>query len=130
VVARLPFGPRGNARANGADALAIGRIAQQETGQDRTLLAAECGSDISRGRILGILSSLGLVCTFFACCEHAGGTANLIEIDRFVRISDQCLDDFRVGFGPDLHRLLPLGGYAVPLIADSPSVAVAASGVP
>src|SRR6266852_7134845 len=65
VVARLPFGARGNARTDGADALVIGRSAQQQTGHDRTLLATEAAADISRGRILRILASLGLVCTFF-----------------------------------------------------------------
>src|SRR5215472_16056979 len=61
VVARLPFGARGNARSDRADALAIGRGAQQETGGDRTFLATECAADMSRGRIFRILSSLGLV---------------------------------------------------------------------
>src|SRR5207244_11582542 len=51
VVARLPFGARGNARSDGADALAIGRGAQQETGADRTLLMTQSAADISRGRI-------------------------------------------------------------------------------
>src|SRR5215471_18793179 len=41
VVARLPFGARGNARGDGGEALAIGRGTQQETGVDRTFLAAE-----------------------------------------------------------------------------------------
>jgi chorismate mutase/prephenate dehydratase len=115
VVARLPFGARGNARNDGADALAIGRGMQQETGADRTLLAMESTADISRGRIFRILSSLGLNCTFFASCEHAGGAVNLIEIDGFVRISDPRLDSFRAQLGDALHRLLPFGGYALPL---------------
>lgn len=117
VVARLPFGARGNARSDGADALAIGRGVQQETGEDRTLLATECAADISRGRILRILSSLGLVCTFFASCEHAGGALNLIEMEGFVRLSDPRLDSFRTQLRGGLHRLLPFGGYAVPLPA-------------
>src|SRR4051812_426509 len=45
VIARLPFGGRGNARA-GADALAIGRGPEQATGRDRTLLVAENAPDI------------------------------------------------------------------------------------
>jgi chorismate mutase / prephenate dehydratase len=115
VVARLPFGARGNARGDGADALAIGRGTQQETGADRTFLATETAADISRGRIFRILSSLGLNCTFFASCEHAGGAVNLIEIDGFVRISDPRLDSFRAQFGGALHRMLPFGGYALPI---------------
>ena len=115
VVARLPFGARGNARSDCADAFAIGRGMQQETGADRTLLAMESTADISRGRIFRILSSLGLNCTFFASCEHAGGAVNLIEIDGFVPISDHRLDSFRAQLGGALHQMLPFGGYALPI---------------
>ncbi len=50
VVARLPFGARGNARAD-TDALAIGCGGQEESGLDRTLLGAECSAAISQPRI-------------------------------------------------------------------------------
>ena len=123
VIARLPFGARGNARSDGADALAIGRGVQQETGRDRVLLAAESSADISRGGIFRTLSSLGLVCTFFASYEHAGSALNLIEIDGFMRITDPRLDSFRTQLGGALYRLLPFGGYAVPL----PTTALAKS---
>jgi chorismate mutase len=124
VVARLPFGARGNARSDGADALAIGRGIQQETGGDRVLLATESSADISRDRIFRILSSLGLVRTFFASHEHAGSVLNLIEIEGFVRITDPRLESFRAQLGGALHRLLPFGGYAIPL----PASALAKSG--
>jgi chorismate mutase / prephenate dehydratase len=118
VVARLPFGARGNARSDSADALAIGRGVQQETGRDRVLLAAESSADMSRGRIFRTLSSLELVCTFFASHEqHAGSPLNLIEIEGFVRITDPRIESFRVQLGGALHRLLPFGGYAIPLPA-------------
>jgi chorismate mutase/prephenate dehydratase len=116
VVARLPFGARGNARSD-ADALAIGRGVQQETGADRTFLTTELAADISRGRIFRILSSVGLNCTFFASCEHAGGALSLIEIDGVVPIADPRLDSFRAQLGDALHWMLPFGGYALPLPA-------------
>jgi chorismate mutase/prephenate dehydratase len=115
VVARLPFGARGNARSDATDALAIGRGVQQETGRDRVFLAAESSADISRGRIFRTLSSLGLVCTFFASHEHAGSALSLIELEGFVPIVDPRLESFRAQLGNALHRLLPFGGYAVPL---------------
>ena len=121
VVARLPFGARGNARGDGADAFAIGHGVQQETGRDRVLLAAESSTELSRGRIFGILSSLGLVCTFFASYEHGGSALNLIEIEGFVPITDPRLGSFRAQLGGALHRLLPFGGYAVPLSATGPA---------
>lgn len=115
VIARLPFGPRGNARSEGADALAIGSGKQRETGSDRTLFATEWAADISRARFLGLLSSADLRCTFFASWENAAGTASLVEIDGFVPISDHRLAGFRARLGTALYRLLPFGGYALPL---------------
>ena len=115
VMARLPFGSRGNARSDGADALTIGRGEQQATGSDRTFLAAETSADISRARMFTTLSSIGLGCTFCASYEHGGSAVNLLEIDDFVLPSDQRLGAFRARLGPALHRLLPFGGYAVPL---------------
>lgn len=116
VVARLPFGARGNARGDG-DALAIGFGAPQETGRDRTFLATESAAAVSRARILGLLKSVDLACTFFASWEHAEGAASLIEVDGLVRLYDPRLQDFRAQLGGALHRLLPLGGYALPLSA-------------
>lgn len=114
VIARLPFGARGNARAGGAEALVIGRGRPQESGLDRTLLAAEYTAEITRARILKVLTSVGLVCTSFLS-RRRDFAANLIEIEGFVPISDSRLDAFRAGMGPALRRLLPLGGYATPL---------------
>jgi chorismate mutase/prephenate dehydratase len=115
VIARLPFGSRGNARPDSGDALAIGRGAEQETGRDRTLIATENAPGISRGRIVSTLSGLGLASIFTASCEHAEGANTLIEIDAFVPPGDPRLDRFRAQLGPALYRVLRFGGYAVPL---------------
>jgi chorismate mutase / prephenate dehydratase len=114
VIARLPFGASGNARTDGAEALAIGRSAQQESGLDRTLFAVECIGEISRARILKLLSTWRLACTLLASINR-GGSVHLIEVEGFVPISDARLANFRAELGTALHRLLPLGGYAVPL---------------
>jgi hypothetical protein len=121
VIARLPFGARGNARSAGADALVIGRGAQQETGADRTLFITESAVDISRARFLGLLSSEGLTCTFFASWEQAQGTLNLIEIEGFVPLSDPRITRFHTQLGAAVCRLLPFGGYALPLPAAAPA---------
>lgn len=116
VMARLPFGPRGNARSNGCGALVIGRGAQQQTGMDRTLFITELAGSFSRARFLDHLSSAGLNCTFSAYAGHDSGVLNLVEVDGFVAISDPRMADFRARTGRALHRLLPCGGYAVPLL--------------
>ena len=115
VVARLPFGPRGNARAEAAEALAIGRFAPQPTGEDRTLFVAETAEHISRTRIFGLFAAVQLKCTLFATFDHAEGAIDLIEFDGFVPPADRRLDGLRERWGEALLRLLPFGGYAVPL---------------
>jgi chorismate mutase / prephenate dehydratase len=124
VISRLPFGGRGNARPNSGDALAIGRGAQLPTGRDRTLIGTENAPNISRGRLFSNLSGLDLRCTFIALSEHAEGGSTLIELDGFVSADDPRLDRFRAQLGPAVYRLLPLGGYAVPLSAAELSLVV------
>jgi hypothetical protein len=118
VIARLPFGGRGNARSDGADALAIGRGPEQETGRDRTLIVTENLPEISRGRMVSVLSGLGLSSRLIASCEHAEGINTLLELDGFVARSDPRLESFRAQLGPALFRVLRFGGYAAPLLAD------------
>jgi chorismate mutase/prephenate dehydratase len=115
VVARLPFGPRGNARSDNGDALVIGFGAQQPSGQDRTLLVTENAVQISRGRMVAAFSAAGLTCTSLISCEHAEAANTLIEIDGFVPLGDPRLKALRDRLGADLYRLMAVGGYAVPL---------------
>jgi chorismate mutase / prephenate dehydratase len=124
VIARLPFGAHGNARSGG-DALAIGRGAQHETDSDRTFFAIESAACTSRERFLDLLASVDLACTFFACWEHADGVVSLIEVEGLVRLCDPRLQNFRARLGATLHRLLPFGGYALPLPAAALSAGVA-----
>ena len=86
VIARLPFGGRGNARADGGDALAIGRGAEQPTGRDRTLLATENAPEYQpRPHVLdaGRRSDLTLHLHRVAASTPSGANT-LIEIDGFV----------------------------------------------
>ena len=117
VIARLPFGARGNARTDGADALAIGRGPEQGTSRDRTLIVTENSPDISRRRMISMFAELGVTCRFIASCEHAEGVNALLELEGFVPRSDPRLVEFRARLGPELHRALRFGGYAVPLSA-------------
>jgi hypothetical protein len=113
IVARLPFGAPGNARAE-TGALAIGPGEYQESGLDRTLLGMQCSTETGQARISDLLSTAALACTLCPYCNQ--DTAfYLIEIEGLVPISDARLDAFRSELGTSLYRLVPLGGYAVPL---------------
>ncbi|MBV9555187.1 MAG: chorismate mutase [Alphaproteobacteria bacterium] len=115
VIGRLPFGPRGNARADGDDALAIGYGPQQASGADRTLIATENAVDISHGRFSAALSAAGFNCTLIISCDHAQSANTLIEIDGFVPLADPRIAQLRARLGTDLLRLFAVGCYPVPL---------------
>lgn len=121
VIARLPFGARGNARTDVGDALAVGHGPQHQTAQDRTLIATENALGISRHRMFDTLKALDLPCTFLASYEYPERGYHLIELDGFVALADPRVDRFRIRLGAALHRLLPFGGYAVPLAAPRPA---------
>jgi len=122
VIGRLPFGPRGNARADGGDALAIGYGPQQPSGSDRTLFVTENAVDISHSRFVAALRALGMSCTFITSSGPAHSSNTLIEIDGFVPLADPRLERLRERLGADLLRLLSIGSYAVPLREASSSV--------
>ena len=114
VIARLPFGPRGNARSDG-DALAIGYGQQSPSGNDRTLLVSENAVDISHSRFAGAISAAGLDGKLIANCVQGGSTYVLLDVEGFVPLTDPRIAQLREKLGSDLYRLLSVGSYAVPL---------------
>ncbi len=126
VVARLPFGPRGNARSDD-DALAIGYSPLQSTGSDRTLLATENAVEISQSRFSAVFAALGMTCRSIFSYGESFAANTLIEVEGFVTLDDPRLENLRARLGADLVRLFALGSYAVPLA--EPTGAPASSGL-
>jgi chorismate mutase / prephenate dehydratase len=118
IIARLPFHPHCNIRVGDVEALTIGFGVQQESSLDHTLVALECAEDVSRARILKVLSAVGLVCTLYGSC-NTGPWLRLIEVEGFVPMADTRLEGLRAELGGAINRLVPMGGYAVPLPASA-----------
>jgi chorismate mutase / prephenate dehydratase len=119
VIARLPFGVPGNARAGGLDALAIGRGAPEPTGADRSLLVIETNREISRARLLSALKSSGLEPGLLAAAASAPDVAaNLIELEGLISPEDARLQKALVPLGAAVDRISFLGSYARPLTAE------------
>jgi chorismate mutase/prephenate dehydratase len=119
VLARLPFAGRGNARAGGGDALAVGSGALEPTGDDRSLIVVETRGEVSRARLFSALSASGLDCHFFAVFESGGGTAlNLVELADFILPDDKRLAIFKDKVGAAVERIISLGSYGAPLVLD------------
>ncbi|HYG85713.1 MAG TPA: chorismate mutase [Azospirillum sp.] len=118
VVARLPFGGRGNAHGEDRDALAIALLPHEPTGDDHTLLGIELGYDLSRGRLKDTLESVGLppvsVCSWHGR-EPNGVSLHLVEVADFVDPQDPRLGTLVERLGDIPVRVNTIGGYAVPL---------------
>lgn len=119
VISRLPFGLPGNARAGGAQALAIGRGAPEATGVDRTLLVIDTSREISRTRLFSVLKSGGLETNFLAAVASApDAAANLIEFDGLLSLESASLQKALVPLGTAISGISFLGSYARPLTAE------------
>lgn len=131
IIARLPFGARGNARSGGAPALAIGHVgfeafddavgAAEE--RYRTIIVTE-DTRVSGKTIGDTFAAAGLPNVLLARQDSAGGSdasaaLTLIELDGLVKAGDPRLADFRRRIGPDVQRVIHVGGYDVPLELDS-----------
>jgi chorismate mutase len=119
VLARLPFAGRGNARADGGDALAVGSGTQEPTGDDCSLIVIETRGEISRARLFSGIAAGKLTCTFFAAYKpDADTTLNLLQLADFVRPDDprlqQCAQ--HIGATATVDRIVSLGSYAAPLV--------------
>jgi chorismate mutase / prephenate dehydratase len=116
VVARLPFGARGNARGEDAGALVIARMEPEPSGADRSLYIVETGEGLSRTRIIAALADAGLSATRLAGTEPGGARdAQLVEFDEWVLPDDPRLKQGLLSLGGKVLGVASLGYYARPL---------------
>jgi chorismate mutase len=116
VIARLPFGARGNARSDDGDALVISRIEPEASGADRSLFIVEIGEDMSRGRVVEALSAAGLPATFLAGSDKGGdAAAQFVEVEGWITVDDPRLGAALTPLAGRILRLSSLGAYARPL---------------
>ncbi len=115
IVARLPFGARGNAR-EGVDAFVIGAFEPEPSGIDRSLHIVETAKDLSRTRVPAALGSAGLSAAVLAGTALPGDSiAQLIEFEGWILPDDARLKEALASLGNAVLRDAPLGGYAQPL---------------
>lgn len=119
VVAKLPFGARGNARGDG-DAFVIAALEPEESGADCSLFLIETGEALSRARLLAALGGVGLKAGVLATSESvpaeagAGAAALLVEFEGWLAAGDARLTEALAGLGKTL-QFRWLGAYARPL---------------
>lgn len=106
VVARLPFYVDGEAEA---DALVVAPGAPDPSGQDRSLLLLESGSEQSRGQLLTALAGAAISARLVLVRRAPSISRFLIEADGLIMP-----DDRRLAALP-FDRARMLGAYAAPL---------------
>jgi chorismate mutase len=122
VFATLPFEVvkvgRSNARKSMPQALVIGKLYPELTGDDHSFLALQC-VHVPEGEMKRLLGKAGYkVRQLMSQSGGRGASAPvlyLVETEGYVGRSDTRLARLRAMLGSRLQHLAPLGGYAVPL---------------
>jgi chorismate mutase/prephenate dehydratase len=113
VIARLPFW---NARPDGApaaQALVVASTPPDASGDDRSFLALECDSDVSRTRLSSELLAAGLKPEAMMLLRQQGSPLSnvLIEVEGYLTDTDPRLSRL----GSMLRRPVVVGSYATPI---------------
>jgi chorismate mutase len=122
VFASLPFEilkvGRGNARNAMPQALVIGKLYPELTGDDHSFLALQC-VHVPEGEMKRLLAKAGYKMRQLLSQSGGRGASApmlyLVETEGYVGRSDTRLARLRAMLGSRLQHLSPLGGYAVPL---------------
>jgi chorismate mutase len=115
VVARLPFLAMPNARARGLSAFVLARMEPEESGDDRSLIAIEASTGMSRNRIAGALAKATLP-PFASALDRVAGEVHhyLLELPGLIGDSDPRLVELEAALGTKDGRVAAIGAYAVP----------------
>jgi chorismate mutase-like protein len=110
VVTRLPVYPF---ESESLEALIIARRPHDNTGQDRTLVVVEAGTQVSRDRVRALLTAAGFEPLAALGGQTVGGhSLHLVEVDGWFTSADPRMG--QLVREPVLHASV-IGGYPVPL---------------
>jgi chorismate mutase len=117
VVARLPFVGPCAGRGNELEAFAVAPVPSEPTGDDRSLLAVETVSSVSRMQITAKLSNAGLTLITYWDMRSFGPEArlHLVEVDGFVTDADPRVLRMARGNDDSVRDVRCIGAYPTPL---------------
>lgn len=117
IIARLPFVPGALTRTD-AEALVVGRVPLEASGNDRSLIVVELGEQVSRAMLRRQIESAGLEGEFLQLGLQQGDGHWLHLIDIQGNAAEAKLDRLAKGLGRRALHVTGIGGYAVPLTLD------------
>jgi chorismate mutase len=117
VVARLPFAGPGAGRGGDLEAFAVAPVSPEPTGDDRSLLAVETVSSVSRTQISAKLANAGLTQTAYWDMRSFAPEArvHLVEVDGFVTDADPRVMQLAHGNDETVRDVRCIGAYPTPL---------------
>ncbi len=121
IMARLPFGDRSKTNITpDHQALVVGKIKFEPSGDDRSFLALDLDHSISRTRIVDRSTELGLTprSLYSMRAKDNGNTLHLLEVDGYVAQNDEKLTALLENLECPQGRCLCLGGYPTPPVYD------------
>jgi chorismate mutase-like protein len=117
VIARLPFVP-GALTGTDAEALVVGRVPLEASGNDRSLVVLELGEQVSRATLRRQIEAAGLEGELLQLGLPQGENHWLHLIDIKDSVPDAKLEKLGRGLGKRALHVTAIGGYAVPLSLD------------
>ena len=118
VIARLPFAGPGNAREPGLEALAICPVKQEQTEHDRTFIAIEASASIGARQLNQAFKTLTLEPVEMHTWrddQRPETWLTLVELNGFFAEDDRRLARIAEALGDSVRRIVPIGGYGLPL---------------
>lgn len=123
VFARLPFVRPLIRDGESSEAIAIGRIELETSGDDQSLLALEAEVGVSRARLRSLLADAGLDPVWLAAARPPGepGALHLVEVPSLVQDGDPRIGAVLAAARREVLRIVSLGGYPRPITVAGPA---------
>lgn len=118
IISRLPLCGIGSGRGDGAEALSIGQMMQEPTGNDRTYLVVETRPELSRVGLRSLVEQAGLPVQELVDTEEplSGDRLHLLELYDYVAPDDKRVAMLSVD--AQVTRAVIIGGYAMPFTGE------------
>lgn len=117
IMARLPFGDRSKTNISpDHQALVVGKIKFEPSGDDRSFLALDLDHSVSRTRIVDRSKQMGLTprSLYSMRAKGNGNTLHLLEVEGYVAQNDPKLSELLEKLEYPEGRCICLGGYPTP----------------
>lgn len=128
VIAKLPFA-RAAAQYGGPEAFIVACAEPEASGNDRSLLAIDLGTDFSTDALLKAVADSGfggaVPLTKWHDLADRKRWVHLVEIEGFLSPDDARLAQAAEIFGKNFNEIIVVGGFAEPLVVDEKAQASA-----